>query len=67
MKSLIEKIASDILRADDGYYVYWPRQCGKGYYTSEVLKAIAHELDRLNEPWDKDINDYFNDQPQKDT
>lgn len=55
----IDKIIADIMPADDGYYVYWPRNAGKGYFTSELLKAIAAELDRRNATWNQDINDYF--------
>ncbi len=57
--NLLAKIAEDIVCADDGYYVYWPRNCGKGYLSSYILRTIANELDQRNAAWDQEISDYF--------
>lgn len=67
--NLLAKIAEDIVCADDGYYVYWPRNCGKGYLSSQILKTIAAELDRRNAAWDQEIKNflYIKGQNEKET
>lgn len=42
----------------DGYYVYWPIQ-RNGFWESYVLRIIADKLDELNEPYDKEVQEYF--------
>jgi hypothetical protein len=44
----------DIIQGDDGYYVFWPKE-SHGALSPWMLRAIADELDRRNEPWDKII------------
>jgi len=48
----------DIVRGDDGFYVFWPTT-HFGYMHAYQLRWIADELDRLNEPWEKEIKEYF--------
>ena len=48
----------EILAKEDGFYDFWPELRG-GFWASYVLKEIADHLDRLNEPWQKDIEEYF--------
>jgi hypothetical protein len=53
----------DIVCGDDGYYVYWPRRTGA--YPSYHLRALADELDRRNEVWDKELDEYFDNLAKK--
>jgi hypothetical protein len=55
---LLQKADKDILRGDDGYFVYWPTE-NLGAYSSSHLREIADELDRRNKPWDDFITEYF--------
>lgn len=48
----------DIISSEDGFKVYWPLN-PVGFLSAEALRIIADELDRLNEPWQKQINEYF--------
>ena len=59
VKRILERANTegDIVRGDDGYYVYWPRRTGA--YPSYHLRALADELDRLNEPYQNDLDAYF--------
>jgi hypothetical protein len=66
MKNL-DQIMSDITVSDDGYYVYWPRNSGKGWLTSQILKTIAAELDRRNAAWNKEISEYFEKERNEET
>jgi hypothetical protein len=40
----------------DGYNVLW---VGDGYLPSYVLRYIADQLDKMNQPWDDLVNEYF--------
>lgn len=54
----IHRERNDLIQGDDGFYVYWPLEpCG--YICAHQLRWIADELDRLNEPWQKHLNEYF--------
>lgn len=44
----------EICPSDDGYNYYWPAGEG-GAIAAEELRALADELDRLNEGWDKEV------------
>jgi hypothetical protein len=59
MKSLTDRITFDIIRNDDGYYVYWPLVL-RGYYTSEMLRMIADHLDSHNAEWDATVKGDMN-------
>ena len=47
----------------DGFVYFWP-QGTKGHFASHHLRAIADELDRRNEEWNKNIDEYFKNQEQ---
>jgi len=60
-QKLTEYIEKDIVRGEDGFYIYWPT-LGGGAYTAHCLRLIADVLDERNAPWQKELEDYFNDQ-----
>lgn len=47
----------------DGYYV-WDPQLRGGFIPSEMLRALSDKLDSLNAPWDKQVQEYFNEPHQ---
>ena len=63
VKRILERANTegDIVRGDDGFYVYWPRRAGA--LPAYQLRALADELDRLNEPYEKELNKYFEENP----
>lgn len=42
---------------EDGYYYYWP-VLRPGCWSSSMMREIADKLDELNEPWDKQVMEY---------
>lgn len=53
----------DIIKKEDGYYDFWPEYPSKGgCWPSYALHAIAKLLDALNEPYEKQVDDYFKEQ-----
>lgn len=54
------KTTREIMPLDDGFYYWWPESY-RGAYAAYQLRWIADELDRLNEPYKKQINEYFED------
>jgi hypothetical protein len=48
-----------VLQKEDGYFDFWPKDEHAGCWPAYLLRALADELDVLNAPWDKEINDYF--------
>lgn len=52
------KIKDKLITLDDGYLYFWPVK-NEGAYSAHDLREIADELDRRNEPWDKQVNEYF--------
>lgn len=57
-KTLRDKIMQDIYQEIDGYYVYGPLNF-KGYLSEHHLLKIVEILKELNDPWDRQINEYF--------
>lgn len=53
----------DVYQEVDGYYVYVAPLDSRGAFTSYDLKIIAEFLDELNEPWDKEVREYFENNP----
>lgn len=49
----------DFVTDTDGFVYYWPKEAGRGHLSAWHLRVLADELDRRNEPWQKEINDYF--------
>lgn len=43
----------------DGFVYYWPSREWGGAYSSHVLRILADELDRRNEAWSAEIDEYF--------
>ena len=48
----------DVLRGDDGYWVFWPTG-NKGCYTEADLRMIADLLWEANRKWDNELMEYF--------
>ena len=51
-----------ILKDVDGFYYFWPNP-NKGFFAAHQLRWIADELGRLNEPYEKQISEYFENNP----
>lgn len=49
-------IETDVVQFEDGYYYYWP-EGSIGGFSSHNLRQIADQLDKMNEPWDKIIQE----------
>lgn len=50
----------DFLIKDDGFYDFWPEHPSTGgYWPSYVLRELADKLDVLNAPYEKELNEYF--------
>ena len=47
----------------DGFQYYWPDGSKHGHLCAAALRIIADELDRLNKPWQDEIEKYFADLP----
>ena len=47
----------EFARLEDGYYHYFPE--GNGGISSDILRILADELDRMNKPWDDEIQQFF--------
>jgi hypothetical protein len=57
----IAKQQGDFVTGDDGFVIYWPTSSGsRGALTSWMLRALADEIDRLNEPAEAALEAYFN-------
>lgn len=57
--SRLEDLIEDELVTDvDGYVYYWPKPNG-GHFSPWMLRAIADELDKINQPWQDTIDEYF--------
>lgn len=56
--------AGDFVTGDDGYVVFWPT-LNKGAFSADVLRELADELDRRNEPWDRQMAEYFTNEALK--
>lgn len=57
-EELRARLGDDIILGDDGFYVFWPTTT-KGAFAPHNLRQIADLLDEMNEPWRKDIEEYF--------
>lgn len=45
----------EIMRADDGYYVWWPSREYGGYHDAHSLRILAEILDEKNKDWDEHV------------
>ena len=43
----------------DGFIYWWPNGSPHGHLASHHLRWLADELDRRNESWQKQVDDYF--------
>jgi hypothetical protein len=43
----------------DGFVYWWPEGAPNGHFAAHHLRWLADELDRRNEEWQKNIDDYF--------
>ena len=43
----------------DGFVYWWPEGSPNGHLASHHLRCLADELDRRNEKYQKQINDFF--------
>lgn len=59
---IIECISKDIVQDVDGYYYFWP-SANRGHFSEYALRVIANHLEKLNKPWDNQVNEYFNTMP----
>lgn len=59
-KEIVKKATNkgDFVTGDDGFVVFWP-EGQRGAFEAWHLRAIADELDRRNEKWLKQMNEYF--------
>jgi len=55
---LIAAASEDMLKDVDGYFYYFPKPNG-GSLAPWMLREIANELDRRNDPWDRELDKYF--------
>lgn len=62
-KELLERVEKDFVMLECGYWHYWPT--GNGALASWLLREIAEELDKRNEKWDKEVNEFFDKLEQK--
>jgi hypothetical protein len=57
----VKEVTEPSIKQDvDGYFYYMQdTKDGYGYLSSTDLKCIAWVLDKLNEPWEQHIEEYF--------
>lgn len=55
----ISRERGDFVMGDDGYYVFWPKEHTMGALASYHLRWLADELDRINKPWDDQVQAFF--------
>lgn len=47
----------------DGYYVFWPEAVGS--WEAWVLRDIADLLDKMNQPWDDEVREFFEQEKER--
>ena len=56
----VAKERGDFVLAEDGFWVYWPTHPhSAGAIASPELRILADELDRLNKPWQEQMDKFF--------
>lgn len=53
----IKRIEKDIAPMECGYYHYFPSNGGG--LSANDLRIIADHLDKMNESWDNDVDEFF--------
>jgi hypothetical protein len=51
------KHIGDFIRDVDGYFYYWANDYG--CWSSNTLRVIAEKLEEINEPYEKEVEEYF--------
>ena len=51
----------EIFAKEDGFCDFWPEEGNNGYWSYWLLEEIVELLKELNEPWEKQIEEYFRD------
>ena len=64
LKALLLK-HKDICPLDCGFWHYWPEK-NRGALSSHNLKQVAEILDEINAPWQKQLEQYFAENPRHD-
>ena len=54
------KLIGEFISLEDGYFYFLPNKDNTGFWTSYELSLISEKLNEVNMPWDKHINNYFN-------
>ena len=52
-----------IFAKEDGFYDFWP-DLKDGCWSAYVLREIADKLDEINAPYEKELNEYFDEQKE---
>ena len=55
----------EVYKEIDGRYVYQP-ECNGGFFEDNTLIGIGTFIQKLNEPFDKEIEEYFRKEREKD-
>lgn len=56
------KCLGEVLQDDDGYYKWFPELNG-GYLDQDFLITLGNWLRTKNQPWEREINKYFETPP----
>jgi hypothetical protein len=59
----VSRERGDFVQDVDGFFYFWPEEATEGYFSPHHLRWLADELDKLNEPWQKEIDDYHEKHP----
>jgi len=59
------KLLGCFMVSEDGYYNFWPLESITGYYSSDMLIELGYRLKEINQWWEDNINEYFNNQNNK--
>lgn len=52
-------VIGSFVKIDGFFYYYPPKERFWGYYSEEFLKSLSNELEKLNYPINKSIDEYF--------
>lgn len=54
-----------LLQGDDGFWTFWPRKGNGGYFDEWSILVIYRELRKRNEPLEKELEEYFEQEQKK--
>jgi hypothetical protein len=49
----------DFVTAEDEFVYFWPQRETLGMFAAYELRVLADELDKRNEAWNKNIEEYY--------